>query len=53
MDELELLRIELIQVKLKLNNNENYKENYKENIRIYSMIQMNILNWTLENLKDH
>jgi hypothetical protein len=49
MDELELLRIELIQVKLKLNNN----ENYKENIRIYSMIQMNILNWTLENLKDH
>jgi hypothetical protein len=49
MDELELLRIELIQVKLKLNNN----ENYKENIRIYSMIQNNILNWTLENLKDH
>ena len=46
-DELELMRLELIEIKKKLNND----ENYKENLRTYVRLQNRLRYWTDEEYK--
>lgn len=46
-DELELMRLELIEIKKKLNND----ENYKENLRAYVRLQNRLRYWTDEEYK--